>query len=138
MTKEEILDYVMNTPENTNRMVLSDMLDELQTGGGSGGLVVETEWEAPEYLDNAYFKSTTLGTDLRAAIMSGQHVIVHIPGNESYGAPEVYFTPILQLKDVFGQEEMGYLLPKTGSNYGTLMDGNDDDEGYVQFMVMVD
>jgi len=29
MNKEEILNYVMNTPENTNRMVLSDMLDKL-------------------------------------------------------------------------------------------------------------
>lgn len=37
MDKETILDYVMNTPENTNRMVLSDMLDELQTGSSSGG-----------------------------------------------------------------------------------------------------
>ena len=34
MTKEEILDYVMNSPENTNRMVLNDMLNQLQSGGG--------------------------------------------------------------------------------------------------------
>jgi len=38
MTKEEILNYVMDTPENTNRMVLSDMLDEFNTGGGSDGI----------------------------------------------------------------------------------------------------
>lgn len=29
MTKEEILDYVMNSPNNTNRMVLSGMIDSL-------------------------------------------------------------------------------------------------------------
>lgn len=36
MTKEEILNYVMNTPENTNRMVLNDMLDKLVNSSGSG------------------------------------------------------------------------------------------------------
>lgn len=41
MTKEEILDYVMNSPENTNRVVLSDMLNELvNSSTGGGGLVV--------------------------------------------------------------------------------------------------
>ena len=44
MTKEEILDYVMNSPENTNRMVLNDMLNELQTGGG-GATVVHCNWD---------------------------------------------------------------------------------------------
>ena len=29
MTKKEILDYVMNTPYNTNRAVLSDMLNQI-------------------------------------------------------------------------------------------------------------
>ena len=29
MTKDEILDYVMNSPSNTNRMVLSGMIDSL-------------------------------------------------------------------------------------------------------------
>lgn len=41
MTKEDILDYVMNTPNNTNRMVLSNMLDELQVSSGSNCLIVE-------------------------------------------------------------------------------------------------
>ena len=33
MNKEQIVDYVMNTPNNTNRMILEQMLDEL---GGNG------------------------------------------------------------------------------------------------------
>lgn len=41
MTKQEILDYVMKTPQNTNRAVLSGMLDEIGEGGGSdSGLIV--------------------------------------------------------------------------------------------------
>lgn len=34
MTKQEILDYVMDSPGNTNRAVLSGMLDQMAGGGG--------------------------------------------------------------------------------------------------------
>ena len=34
MTKKDILDYVMNTPHNTNRAVLSGMLNQLTDGDG--------------------------------------------------------------------------------------------------------
>lgn len=52
MTKEDILDYVMNTPNNTNRMVLSDMLDEFNSGsGGSGGPMPEVFCTISEFVD---------------------------------------------------------------------------------------
>lgn len=35
MDKDKILDYVMNSPENTNRAVLSSMLDSMSSGGGN-------------------------------------------------------------------------------------------------------
>lgn len=37
MEKQDILDYVSKTPENVNVNVLGGMLDELTSGGGSGG-----------------------------------------------------------------------------------------------------
>ena len=37
MTKKEILDYVMNTPYNTNRAVLSSMLDQISSSGEDTG-----------------------------------------------------------------------------------------------------
>lgn len=43
MTKEEIINYVMNTPTNTNRAVLSSMLDDYNGGGGGSGEMVFTE-----------------------------------------------------------------------------------------------
>jgi len=50
MDKETILNYVMNTPENTNRVVLSDMLDEFSNSGGNGSsistLIVHIEEES--------------------------------------------------------------------------------------------
>ena len=41
MDKQQIIDYVMNSPANTNKMVLSDMLD----GVGGGGIEIETVFE---------------------------------------------------------------------------------------------
>ena len=37
MTKNEILEYVMTTPENVNRQVLGCMLDEFEGEGAEGG-----------------------------------------------------------------------------------------------------
>lgn len=34
MTKQDIIEYVMNTPHNTNKAVLSSMLNQLVEGGG--------------------------------------------------------------------------------------------------------
>ena len=50
MTKEDILNYVMNSPENTNRMVLSDMLDEFNSSGG-GGPMQEIFCNISEFVD---------------------------------------------------------------------------------------
>lgn len=47
MTKEEILNYVMDTPENTNRMVLNDMLDEFNSSGSDmNALIVHVVQDA--------------------------------------------------------------------------------------------
>lgn len=37
MDKNDIIEYVMNTPHNTNRAVLSSMLNQLAEGGDEGG-----------------------------------------------------------------------------------------------------
>ena len=37
MTKQDIIEYVMNTPHNTNKAVLSSMLNQLTDGGGDSG-----------------------------------------------------------------------------------------------------
>lgn len=60
MTKEDILDYVMNTPNNANRMVLNDMLNELQ--GFSGNcLIVEAQ-----ATDSGYVLNKTAGEIINA------------------------------------------------------------------------
>lgn len=41
MTKEEIIQYILNSPENTNSNVLRGMLDELDSGGGKSVTYIE-------------------------------------------------------------------------------------------------
>lgn len=38
MSKQDIIDYVMNTPYNTNRTILSQKLDELEASGADDSL----------------------------------------------------------------------------------------------------
>lgn len=124
--------------DQTNEL-LHKITDQVNAGGG---LVVETEWDeevAPPA--SPRFKSTIMGTDTRAAIASGQNVVVHIPGKTDYCIGELYFTPIFQLKDNQGRDEIRYCLPSDrdgNTPFGNLMDGNDDNDGYVQFEVYTD
>lgn len=37
MEKQDIINYVLNTPENTNPVILNGMLSQLEAGGGGGG-----------------------------------------------------------------------------------------------------
>ena len=43
MDKNDIIEYVMNTPHNTNRAVLSSMLNQLTEGGGDGESSVQNK-----------------------------------------------------------------------------------------------
>ena len=61
MTKKEILDYIIETPGNTNRAVLGDMLDSFGGGAGGGGgteplivNIVDDETTGGERLDHTW------------------------------------------------------------------------------------
>ena len=103
MTKEEILDYVMSTPENTNRAVLSDMLDQFNNNaGGSSALIVEME-----YIDTygqECFKSTIDIDDIITAFKMGQIIIVHTPQILGYGFYEAWIqmTGYMPVQEEYG------------------------------------
>lgn len=80
-TKEEILDYATNTPENTNRNVLNSMLNNY--GGSDGGFFF-----VGENLDSIPTTLTASYNDIKAAYDDNKLVIlkteVHEDDNESY------------------------------------------------------
>ena len=62
MDKDTILDYVTETPGNTNRAVLGSMLDSIE-GGGSGGNVVVVTFNATGSNDNYTITSASHSVD---------------------------------------------------------------------------
>ena len=83
MTKEEILNYVMDTPKNTNRMVLNDMLDEFSNSSSpAGGLVININ-EA-DSMDKTW-------KEIHDAFSTGQSVIAsEVDGQFLYSIMGVY------------------------------------------------
>lgn len=58
MDKEKVIDYVMNSPQNTNRAVLSTLLDE---GGGGGSITMTTLFDEDitfTYQENEKYMNT--------------------------------------------------------------------------------
>lgn len=77
MTKEDVLNYVMNTPENTNRRVLEDMIDELINSSSGGSDIF---YATIEYTDTDSIEFTCDKTfdELKAAYEAGKLVFVKL------------------------------------------------------------
>lgn len=88
MDKNDILDYVMNTPGNTNRAVLSGMLDSMSGSGGDEMLVVSiTVTPAGATLDKTYI-------EIDEAYKSGKMIFgKFIFGNNKFFG-DVYVRPL--------------------------------------------
>jgi hypothetical protein len=63
MDKNDIIDYVMHTPHNTNKAVLSSMLNQLTDGGGGGSSDFSTATVTIVNGDNAYVNGAFIGED---------------------------------------------------------------------------
>lgn len=61
MGTQEVIDYVMNSPHNTNRAVLESMLDSIESGGGAeeGVLLYEGDHEISSTATAIYFEAQT-------------------------------------------------------------------------------
>lgn len=71
MTKNDVMDYVMNSPGNTNRAVLSSMLDSIG-GGGTGNLLLHEVTETIE--DEEVTRLDHTWQEIYDAAMSGAYV----------------------------------------------------------------
>lgn len=60
MDKNDVIEYVMTTPHNTNRAVLSSMLNQLTEGGGGGSSDFSTA--------TVTFRLTNAGDDIAAEL----------------------------------------------------------------------
>ena len=75
MDKDKVIDYVMNSPANTNRAVLEGMLDGIaQGGGGAEPLIVTATKDDNEVwtLDKTYNEIKTAVESGRVCVVKGQ------------------------------------------------------------------
>lgn len=74
MTKKEIIDYIMETPQNTNTAILSQMLDEFAGEGGESmePLIVQMSWNEEENITRG---DKTFG-EIRTAFESSRMVYI--------------------------------------------------------------
>ena len=98
MEKEDIVNYVMDNPDNTNPAVLRDMLNQLSSGGG-GGLIIQASEENYTITLNKTFKeiNDVISTGSNAVInfienqvVTNYTVIGTVVRGNSYGDPPTY------------------------------------------------
>ena len=92
-TKNEIFDYVMNSPENTNPAVLGSMLNNLESGGDTGDpLIVTFSGEYGNSCDKTF-------AEIKSAFESGRRVYATL-SNVSGDIPSSYTgVPLTGLSD---------------------------------------
>ena len=91
MDKEKVLDYVMNSPGNSNRAVLSGMLDE--SGGGSSDFSTATVIVDGDGMTDIYVALTSYSEDeeaesnhLAAGLGYGQEITVILYKGKAHAA----------------------------------------------------
>lgn len=80
MTKKEIIDYIMETPQNTNPAILSQMLDEI--AGEGGGSMEPLVVNAINTSLSAYEMDKTVG-ELEEAFSRGTPITMYFPNGEN-------------------------------------------------------
>ena len=100
MDKDTILDYVTETPGNTNRAVLGSMLDSIE-GGGSGSNVVVVTFNATGSNDNYTITSASHSVDEVKTLISTNANI--------YAKLSIYDT-VQQMTDVYISPNIMYLI----------------------------
>lgn len=85
MSKQDIIDYVLNSPHNTNPAVLRSMMSSL--GGGEPVILY------PNSADY-YLEDPTMGEIVLDAIKTGKQILVRVPNADDKGYTAIY-SPIL-------------------------------------------
>lgn len=89
MTNKEIVDYIMETPHNTNPTILMQFLNE-QDNTSSNNVVVQSDYEqktatAPDYIKNRpFYRSKNYQSDIMETVEEGVYCLLDFrqhPGN---------------------------------------------------------
>lgn len=88
-TKDEIFDYVMHSPENTNPAVLGSMLNGLESEGGGGIEYFDITYTCEEGGEPSIDKTST---QILSAYNSGKVVRLIVPAGNQVETDVIYYT----------------------------------------------
>lgn len=88
-TKEEIFDYVMHSPENTNPAVLGSMLNGLESESGGGIEYFDITYTCEEGGEPSIDKTST---QILSAYNSGKVVRLIVPAGNQVETDVIYYT----------------------------------------------
>ena len=69
MSEQEIMEYVMKTPYNTNSAILKQKLQELSNSSGNSGIMAQADWAETDETSPGYIKNKPF-TDIGVVGMS--------------------------------------------------------------------
>ena len=122
MNKEDIINYVMTTPGNPNRAVLSGMLEDVSEGGGTSMIVrMNTEGVADKTWQEVYdalangtsVYTLSLITDTETGMEAVTHalILMAVGGNGNYGAS------IMAISRDGSSVQTGFLIADSADGY---------------------
>ena len=128
MDKNDIIEYVMNTPHNTNRAVLKGMLEDISGDGGtsmivrmdSEGVADKTWQEVYDALTNGtsvYTLSLITDTETGMEVVTHALILMAAGGNGNYGAS------IMSISRDGSSVQTGFLIADSADGYLRAMTG---------------
>ena len=133
---QEVIDYVMETPHNTNRAVLESMLNTIDNTVKGGGMIVELNVVTID-ASNVKAVSAISASEVAKAYCSGQNTVFHVPTSdytfETYFSLTYYTPKYLDVE--FDSVESWYYADNNSNLTGP---GITNDDGYIEYSIYVD
>ena len=117
-TKEDILNYIMSTPENTNRQVLQYMLDDIIGDGGGEGNIPLPEYEC-NFIDWTESGDLITDLDINNIIEDFIFVTIHFEGEEESSNFYLIYNKNTGTGIIFNERGISYMINNFYSEAGT-------------------
>ena len=114
MTKQQIIDYIMDSPENTNPAILNQMIDEV-SGGGSGDINIFMINESFEPIEGTINGTYTLDktwqeiNDVYMGVVPNTIAVIKFDNTET-----AQFWPVISMDTI---NDSNYILNTMGRPY---------------------
>lgn len=115
MSVQDVVDYVLQSPQNTNPAILKQMIRENSNSSGSGSDIFIVHASVDVSQDESVVSVTESYDDIASAIQDGKYVLMHVQATDGEGInPNVEIIPL-----VYSNLEAKELTFSSGTNLNT-------------------